>query len=124
LNTRDLGAGFSTFVLSSLTASLPLFDSSKPSNNNLKCSVLTSVGWVLTVVWLTYKEVAMSARSIYLRDQAANCEWHAKNIRDDETEVALREMAARYVAEADDIESRELATRQMKETANFYDDTA
>jgi hypothetical protein len=45
-------------------------------------------------------------------------------IRDDETEVALREMAARYVAEAHDIESRELATRQMKETANFYDDTA
>jgi len=33
-------------------------------------------------------------------------------------------MAARYVAEAHDIESRELATRQMKETANFYDDTA
>ena len=49
----------------------------------------------------------MSARSIYLRDQAANREWHAKNIRDDETEVALREMAARYVAEADDIEIKE-----------------
>jgi hypothetical protein len=31
---------------------------------------------------------SMSARSLYLRDQAANCEWHAKNIRDDETEVA------------------------------------
>ena len=61
----------------------------------------------------------MSARSIYLRDQAANCEWHAKNIRDDETEVALKEMAARYVAEAEDIESRELATRQMKEAANL-----
>jgi hypothetical protein len=60
----------------------------------------------------------MSARSMYLRDQAANCEWHAKNIRHHETEVALREMAARYVAEADEIESKELATRQMKETAN------
>jgi hypothetical protein len=59
----------------------------------------------------------MSGRAIYLRDQAANCEWHAKNIRDDETE-ALREMAARYVAEADDIESKEFATRQMKEAAN------
>jgi hypothetical protein len=46
----------------------------------------------------------MSARSIYVRDRAANCEWRAKNIRDDETEVALREIAARYVAEADDIE--------------------
>ncbi|HMH60475.1 MAG TPA: hypothetical protein VK561_04165 [Bradyrhizobium sp.] len=66
----------------------------------------------------------MSARSIYLRDQAANCEWHANNIRDDETEVALREMAARYVAEAEGIESKELATRQMKEAAKFYDDTA
>ena len=60
----------------------------------------------------------MHARSIYLRDQAANCEWHAKNIRDEETEVALREMAARFIAEADEIESKELATRQMKETTN------
>jgi hypothetical protein len=59
----------------------------------------------------------MSARSIYLRDQAANCEWHAKNIRDEETEVVLREMAARYIAEADEIETKELATRQMKEAA-------
>jgi hypothetical protein len=33
-------------------------------------------------------------------------------------------MAARYVAEADDIESKELAKRQMKQAANFYDDTA
>ena len=61
----------------------------------------------------------MSGRAIYLRDQAANCEWHAKNIRDDETEVALREMAARYLAEADDIESKELATRQMKDAASI-----
>ena len=60
----------------------------------------------------------MSARSVCLRDQAANCEWHAKNIRDEETEVALREMAARFIAEADEIESKELATRQMKETTN------
>jgi hypothetical protein len=60
----------------------------------------------------------MSPRSIYLRDQAAKCEWHANNIRDDETEIALRKLAARYVAEADDIESNELAKRQMKEAAN------
>jgi hypothetical protein len=32
-------------------------------------------------------------------------------------------LAARYVAEAEDIESKELATRQMKEATNFYDDT-
>jgi len=28
-------------------------------------------------------------------------------------------MAARYVAETDDIESKELATRQMKDAANW-----
>jgi hypothetical protein len=66
----------------------------------------------------------MSPRSIYLRDQAKKCEWHANNIRDDETEVALRKLAPRYVAEADDIESKELASRQMNEPANFHDDTA
>jgi len=60
----------------------------------------------------------MSSRSVYLRDQAAKCEWHAQNIGDNETQVALRKLAARYVAEADDIESNELATRQMKEAAN------
>jgi hypothetical protein len=57
----------------------------------------------------------MSPRSIYLRDQAAKSEWHAQNIGDNQTQVALRELAARYVAEADDIESNELATRRTKE---------
>ena len=65
----------------------------------------------------------MSSRSIYLRDQAAKCEWHAKNMGDSETQVRLRKLAAEYVVEADEIESKELATRQMKEAANFYDDT-
>jgi len=67
----------------------------------------------------------MSSRSIYLRDQAAKCEWHAKNIRDDETQVALRKLAARYVAEAEDIESEESGGRyalaQLKETADRGD---
>jgi hypothetical protein len=49
----------------------------------------------------------MSRRSIYLRDEAAKCEWHAQNIGDDETQVTLRELAARYVTEANDIESKE-----------------
>jgi hypothetical protein len=49
----------------------------------------------------------MSERSIHLRDQAAKCEWHAKNINDDKTQVALRELAAQYVVAADDIESNE-----------------
>jgi hypothetical protein len=60
----------------------------------------------------------MSPRSIYLRDQAAKCEWHAQNIGDNETQVALRKLVAKYVAEAEDIENKELATRQMKEAAN------
>ena len=53
----------------------------------------------------------MSPRSIYLRDQAAKCKWHANNMGDSmgdsETQVRLRKLAAEYVAQADDIESRE-----------------
>jgi hypothetical protein len=67
----------------------------------------------------------MSSRSIYLRDQAAKCEWHADNIRDVETQAALRKLAAQYFAEAEDIESKESGgqnalarTRQMKEPVN------
>jgi hypothetical protein len=67
----------------------------------------------------------MSSRCVYLRDQAAKCEWHANNIRDVETQAALRKLAARYLAEAEDIESKESGgqnalalTRQMKEPAS------
>jgi hypothetical protein len=67
----------------------------------------------------------MSSRSVYLRDQAAKCEWHATNIRDDQTQVALRKLAAQYLAEAEDIESKESGGQhalarspQMKESAN------
>ena len=67
----------------------------------------------------------MSSCSVYLRDQAAKCEWHATNIRDDQTQVALRKLAAEYVAEAEDIESKESGgqhalarSRQMKESAS------
>jgi hypothetical protein len=68
----------------------------------------------------------MSSRSVYLRDQAAKCEWHATNIRDDQTQVALRKLAAQYLAEAEDIESKESAggqhalarSRQIKESAS------
>ena len=49
----------------------------------------------------------MSSRSVYLRDQAAKCEWQAKNIHDDETQVALRKLATEYVVQADEIESKE-----------------
>jgi hypothetical protein len=49
----------------------------------------------------------MSPRSIYLRDQAAKCEWHAKNMGDSETQTRLQKLAAEYVVEADEIESKE-----------------
>jgi hypothetical protein len=49
----------------------------------------------------------MSERSIHLRDQAAKCEWHAKNISEDETQLRLRKLAAEYVVQANDIESKE-----------------
>jgi hypothetical protein len=48
----------------------------------------------------------MSPRSIYLRDQAAKCEWHAQNIGDSETQVRLRKLAAEYVVQANEIESK------------------
>jgi hypothetical protein len=49
----------------------------------------------------------MSPRSIYLRGQADKCQWHANNIGDSETQDRLQKLAAEYVAEADDIESKE-----------------
>jgi hypothetical protein len=49
----------------------------------------------------------MSSRSIYLRERAAKCEWHAKNMSDGQTQRALRKLVAEYVAEAEDIESKE-----------------
>ena len=55
----------------------------------------------------------MSERSIYLRDQAAKCEWHAKHIGDDETKVELRKLAAKYIDEAATIEAGARARLQM-----------
>ena len=49
----------------------------------------------------------MSSRSVCLREQAAKCEWHANNIGDSETQVRLRKLAAKYVVQADEIESKE-----------------
>jgi hypothetical protein len=67
----------------------------------------------------------MSSRSVYLRDQAEKCGWHAQNMGDTETQVALRKLAAEYVAEAEDIESKESGgqhalarSRQIKESAS------
>ena len=49
----------------------------------------------------------MSPRSAYLLDQAAKCEWHAKNIAHGETQVDLRRLASEYIAQAVEIEGRE-----------------
>jgi hypothetical protein len=50
----------------------------------------------------------MSERSIYLRDQAEKCRWHANNIGNAETQVELRKLADEYIVQAVDIESKEL----------------
>jgi hypothetical protein len=49
--------------------------------------------------------VHMSERSIYLRDQATKCRGHADSMTDLETKVALRKLAAEYVAQAAAIEA-------------------
>jgi hypothetical protein len=49
----------------------------------------------------------MSERSIYLRDQAAKCKWHAENIGDAETQAQLRTLAFEYIMEATAIEAQE-----------------
>jgi hypothetical protein len=51
----------------------------------------------------------MSERSIYLRDQAAKCRWHADAMSDARTQVELRKLAAEYVARAVVIENKEQA---------------
>jgi hypothetical protein len=53
----------------------------------------------------------MSERSIYLRDQADKCRWHAKNIADAETQEQLRILAAQYIMQAVAIESEEPSYR-------------
>jgi hypothetical protein len=64
----------------------------------------------------------MSSRTTYLRDQAAKCEGHAQNIGDTETQVKLRKLAAEYLIQMDEIESKESggqhALAQMREAAN------
>jgi hypothetical protein len=49
----------------------------------------------------------MSERSVYLRDQAEKCIRHAAAITDALTQAALRRLAAEYVVEATDIETKE-----------------
>jgi len=49
----------------------------------------------------------MSERSTYLRDQAAKCRRHADGLTDIETQAQLRKLAAEYILQALDIESKE-----------------
>jgi hypothetical protein len=49
----------------------------------------------------------MSERSIYLRDRAAKCRWHANFIGDPATQAELRKLAAEYVERATEIEDAE-----------------
>jgi hypothetical protein len=49
----------------------------------------------------------MSERSIYLRDQAGKCRWHADHMTDTETQAELRKLAAEYIVQAADIENKE-----------------
>jgi hypothetical protein len=49
----------------------------------------------------------MSARSLYLRDQADKCRSHADAMHDAQTQQELRKLAAEYVVQADEIDSKE-----------------
>jgi hypothetical protein len=49
----------------------------------------------------------MSDRSVYLRDQADKCQRHANAMSDPRTQAELRKLAAEYVVQAVEIESKE-----------------
>jgi hypothetical protein len=49
----------------------------------------------------------MSERSIYLRDQAAKSEAHARALTDVQTQDELRKLAAEYIVRAAALESKE-----------------
>jgi hypothetical protein len=54
----------------------------------------------------------MSERSIYLRDQAEKCRWHANNIGDLETQAELRKLAAEYIERAAEIEGAKIESKE------------
>jgi hypothetical protein len=53
----------------------------------------------------------MSERSIYLRDQAEKCRWHANN-GDLETQAELRKLAAEYIQRAAKIEGAKTESKE------------
>ena len=50
----------------------------------------------------------MSERSVYLRDQAAKCRWHADQLTDAETQEQLRKLTAEYIERAAKIENAKI----------------
>jgi hypothetical protein len=56
----------------------------------------------------------MSEQSLYLRDQAHKCRWHANNIGDAETEKRLRKPAADYDERAVLIENKKQAAQSAR----------
>jgi hypothetical protein len=49
----------------------------------------------------------MSERSIYLRDQAEKCRWHADRLTNAATQAELRKLASQYTEQAAQIEGKE-----------------
>jgi hypothetical protein len=51
----------------------------------------------------------MTERSLYLREQAVKCRWHADHLIDLQTMAALRKLALEYEVQAGDIDSNDEA---------------
>lgn len=51
----------------------------------------------------------MSKRSVYLREQATKCRFHAAALTDPQTQEELRKLAAEYTEKAARLESEEAA---------------
>jgi hypothetical protein len=49
----------------------------------------------------------MSERSTYLRDQAANCRWHADKMTGSQAQDELRKLAAEYIEQAVELERKD-----------------
>jgi hypothetical protein len=73
----------------------------------LECGLFCSWGRFFIALRCHGNGVANVSRSIYLRDQAAKCEWHAKNIGDSQTQLDLRKLAGEYIEQAAEIGAKE-----------------
>jgi hypothetical protein len=55
----------------------------------------------------------MCERSIYLRDQADKCRWHASHIGDPQTQAELRKLANEYIVRAVELEGAEIESTKQ-----------